>query len=350
MKYSDAIRNATSQVLHDNSDVLVLGLGVPGPTGIFGTTSDLQEEFGVERVIDTPSSENAMTGIALGAATAGKRVIMVHMRVDFALLSIEPIVNQAAKWSYMYGGKLKAPLVIRMIIGRGWGQGPQHSQALHSWFAHIPGLKVVAPSSPADAAGMLISAVEDDAPVLIFEHRWLYNVEENLPEKLERKCLDGAQVILEGKDITIVAISYMVIESMRAAKFLATIGVSAEVIDVRNLSNIDIKTINRSVKKTKRIVICDIGHKNCSSASEILSQVFTSSHDSLQSTPSIIALPDAPTPTTPALADIYYPNHNNIVAAVVEQLGLSRTVIPTKCDTNSKRWADTPDNFYFGPY
>ena len=221
MKYSDAIRNATSQVLHDNSDVLVLGLGVPGPTGIFGTTSDLQEEFGVERVIDTPSSENAMTGIALGAATAGKRVIMVHMRVDFALLSIEPIVNQAAKWSYMYGGKLKAPLVIRMIIGRGWGQGPQHSQALHSWFAHIPGLKVVAPSSPADAAGMLISAVEDDAPVLIFEHRWLYNVEENLPEKLERKCLDGAQVILEGKDITIVAISYMVIESMRAAKFLA---------------------------------------------------------------------------------------------------------------------------------
>ena len=184
LKFSEAILEAQSQMLADDPNVLLMGLGVPGPTGIFGTSSGLQEQFGSDRVIDTPSSENAMTGVALGASVLGKRPIMVHMRVDFAILSMEPIVNQAAKWHYMYGGKMRAPIVIRMIIGRGWGQGPQHSQSLQSWFAHVPGLKVVMPARPLDAKGMIISAVRDDAPVVIFEHRWLYNLSGPVPEEI----------------------------------------------------------------------------------------------------------------------------------------------------------------------
>ena len=209
IRYWEALREAQQEMLAADPNVLVLGLGVPGPTGIFGTTLGLQEEFGRERVIDTPSSENAMTGVALGAALQGKRPIMVHMRVDFALLSIEPIVNQAAKWHYMYGGVMRAPLTIRMIIGRGWGQGPQHSQSLQSWFAHVPGLKVVMPTTARDAKGMLISAVEDDAPVILFEHRWLYNITGEVPEGHLREPLSGARVMRSGKDITLAGFSYM---------------------------------------------------------------------------------------------------------------------------------------------
>ena len=346
MKYNEAINKAQSQLLEDDPNVIILGLGVPGPTGIFGTTSGLQEKFGSERVIDTPSSENAMTGIAIGAATSGKRVIMVHMRVDFALLSIEPLVNQAAKWSYMYGGHIRAPIVIRLIIGRGWGQGPQHSQALHSWFAHVPGLKVVAPSTPSDAAGMLISAVQDDAPVLIFEHRWLYNIEQTVSDKLLPVSLNGAKVVREGSDITLVAVSYMVIECIKAAEQLHKLGVSAEVIDIRNVSCIDIETIRISVEKTKRLIVCDIGHKNCSVASEVLARIFRTHYNKLESAPKIIALPDAPTPTTPALADHYYPDAHQIVVEVGRQLQLSK--IPS--DVSNRAWKDTPNNFYFGPY
>lgn len=349
MKYSEAIYNAQKQVLLSNPDVVILGLGVPGPTGIFGTTKDLQSQFGNKRVIDTPSSENTMTGVALGAATAGKRVIMVHMRVDFALLAIEPLINQAAKWSYMYGGKLKAPIVIRLIIGRGWGQGPQHSQALHSWFAHVPGLKVIAPSTPSDCGGMLITAVEDDAPVLIFEHRWLYNIEEELPKIIEKRPLEGANVVVEGKDVTLVALSYMVVECIRASKVLKTLGVSAEVIDMRNVSNIDFDTISTSVKKTKRLIVCEIGHVRCSVASEVLSQIFRLQTNVLLNPPSIIGLPETPTPTTPALAKHYYPDSISIVKEVVKQLNIKEALklIPKE---NTESWKDTPDNFYVGPY
>ena len=154
LRYFEALREAQAQILQSDPDTYVIGLGVPGPTGIFGTTKGLQEEFGADRVFDMPSSENAMTGVALGTALMGKRPILVHMRVDFAVLSMEPLVNQAAKWHYMYGGKLRAPLTIRMIIGRGWGQGPQHAQSLQAWFAHVPGLKVAMPTTPHDAKGM----------------------------------------------------------------------------------------------------------------------------------------------------------------------------------------------------
>lgn len=349
LTYAAAILEATDQALGRDRDVLLLGLGVPGPTGIFGTTSGLQEKYGAARVIDMPSSENAMTGVALGAATRGKRPIMVHMRVDFAVLSLEPIVNQAAKWHYMYGGRVKAPMVIRMIVGRGWGQGPQHSQSLQAWFAHVPGLKVVMPARPYDAKGMLLSAVEDDAPVIVIEHRWLYNLSGPVPEAPYTAPLEGAAVLREGTDVTIAAASLMAIEAMKAAETLAGMGVSAEVIDLRSVAPLDMTTLGASVAKTGRLVAADTGHAECGVSAEVVAAVTESGFHHLRAAPQRVALPPAPSPTTPALADLYYPGAREIAVAALATLGRSDPV-PEELLAPGRRWRDTPDPTFTGPY
>jgi len=348
LKYSEALREGQREMLAADNNVLLAGLGVPGPTGIFGTTSGLQEEFGADRVIDTPSSENAITGVALGAAIRGKRPILVHMRVDFALLSIEPIVNQAAKWHYMYGGVMRAPLTIRMIVGRGWGQGPQHSQSLQSWFAHVPGLKVVMPARPLDAKGMLISAVRDDAPVIVFEHRWLYNLSGPVEAGDAGRPLEGAEVIRTGKDVTIAATSHMVIESLRAADLLAQIGVDAEVIDLRCLTPIDADTLTGSVARTGHLVVADIGQGAFGVAAEVVATMVSHGFSHLKAAPETVALPHIPTPTTPALADLFYPGAREIAAAALKTLKIDRALPPEE-DTG-RRWKDTPDPSFTGPY
>lgn len=347
LKYFEALHEAHRELLADDPNVLVAGLGVPGPTGIFGTTKGLQEEFGAERVIDTPSSENAMTGIALGAAIQGKRPILVHMRVDFALLSMEPVVNQAAKWHYMYGGVMRAPLTIRMIIGRGWGQGPQHSQSLQSWFAHVPGLKVVMPTRPYDAKGMLIAAVRDDAPVIFLEHRWLYNLEGPVPEGLYTSPLEGAEVLREGSDVTIAATSHMTIEALRAAELLAAAGVSAEVIDLRCLTPIDGDTLAASLAKTGHLVVADTGQASYGVAAEVMAVAMKRAFRHLKAAPQSVALPHIPTPTTPALADLFYPDSNDIAQAALDALGSSAQLPKPAAD---RRWKDTPDPSFTGPY
>ena len=184
VSFAEAVREAQDNCLEKFNESYLMGLGVPDPKGIFGTTLGLQNKHGKERVFDIPLSENAMTGVAVGSAITGLRPILTHQRIDFALVSIDQIVNQAAKWHYMFNGTMKVPMVIRMIIGRGWGQGPQHSQSLHAWFAHIPGLKVIIPSNPYDAKGMLISAIEDDNPVIFLEHRWLHSMKGFVPENI----------------------------------------------------------------------------------------------------------------------------------------------------------------------
>ena len=189
LKFYQAINEAIDTCMAGDPSVYVMGLGTPDPKGVFGTTLGLAQKYGAERVMDIPTSENGMTGVAIGSALVGMRPIIVHQRIDFALLSIEQIVNQAAKWHYMFGGQMQVPLVIRMIIGRGWGQGPQHSQSLQAWFAHVPGLKVVMPSTPYDAKGLLISSIEDNSPVVFIEHRWLYNIAGNVPEGSYRSLL-----------------------------------------------------------------------------------------------------------------------------------------------------------------
>src|SRR3989338_3543705 len=201
LKFFKAIDEATDLALAGDPAVYLMGIGGPYPNGGFGTTAGLQERHGAGRVMDMPCAENGMTGVAIGSALAGMRPILVHQRIDFALLGMEQMVNQAAKLHYMFGGQLRVPLVVRMIIGRGWGQGPQHAQNLQAWFAHIPGLKVVMPVTPYDAKGLLLSSIFDDNPVIYLEHRWLHNLEGEVPEGDYRVPIGKAHVIKQGEDL-----------------------------------------------------------------------------------------------------------------------------------------------------
>lgn len=348
LRYFEALREAQAQLLATDPSTLVIGLGVPGPTGVFGTTKGLQEEFGKHRVFDTPSSENAMTGVALGTALMGRRPIVVHMRVDFAVLSMEPLVNQAAKWHYMYGGKLKAPLTVRMIIGRGWGQGPQHSQSLQAWFAHVPGLKVVMPTTPHDAKGMLIAAVRDDAPVIVMEHRWLYNIAGPVPEAPYEVPLDQATIVRRGRDVTLAATSYMCLESLKAADMLSRIGIEAEVIDLRAVAPLDVATLTESVGRTGHFVVSDTGQESYGVGAEALALVAQHAFGALRAPPRRVGLPHIPTPTTPALADLYYPLARDIAVAALTTLGSDREL--PHDDSDPRRWKDVPDPSFKGPY
>ena len=348
LTYAEAIREGFATALERDPRVLVIGLGVHEPKGFFGTTTNLQQQFGPERVMDMPCSENGMTGVMLGAALNGLRPVINHQRVDFALLSMDPICTQAAKWHYMFGGAMKLPVVIRMIMGRGWGQGPQHSQCLHSWFAHIPGLKVVLPTTPHDAKGLLIAAIEDDNPVVFLEHRWLHHVKGEVPAGHYTVPIGPARIARTGQDVTIVAFSYMVLEAMEAAQKLATLGIDAEVIDVRSLRPLDQPTLLESVRKTGRLVVADTGWSLAGMSAEILAVVSESAFGSLQAAPRRVCFPDCPTPTSPALAAEFYPRSGHIVAAVRETLGLPADTTDLAVPTGIE--LDKPNQAFTGPF
>ena len=347
LKFHDAIREAIDICMARDSAVYIMGLGVPDPKGIFGTTLGLQGKYGPERVMDMPLSENALTGVAIGSALAGMRPIMTHQRIDFALLALEQLVNQGANWYYMFGGKQPVPLVVRMIIGRGWGQGAQHAQSLQAWFAHVPGLKVVMPAMPHDAKGLLVAAIEDDNPVMFIEHRWLHNMAGPVPEGHFRVPLGSARVVREGDAVTIVATSYMVIEALRAAELLAADGVSAEVVDVRSLRPLDEATILASVRKTGRCIAADTGWTSVGFAAEIVARVAEGAFESLVAPPVRIALPDCPTPTAPALAADYYPRAVHIASAAGRLLGLKKDY---EAEAVSTIPLDVPDLSFTGPF
>lgn len=347
LKFSQAINEALDLCLGADPSVYVVGLGVPDPKGVFGSTIGLAQKYGEQRVMDMPTSENAMTGIVLGSAVVGMRPVLTHQRVDFALLSLDQIVNQAAKWHYMFGGRLRAPLVIRMIVGRGWGQGPQHSQSLQAWFAHIPGLKVVMPATAHDAKGLLIASIEDDNPVVFLEHRWLYNLVDRVPEGMYRVALGEARVVREGADVTIVASSYMTIEALHAAELLAGRGRRAEVIDLRTISPWDEEKVLESVRKTGRLIVADTGTRTVGFSAEVVARVVESAFEALKSPPVRIALPDCPTPTSPAIANHYYPRAIDIAAAADRMFGTMREpVAMTVSDTP----LDIPDPTFTGPF
>jgi pyruvate dehydrogenase E1 component beta subunit len=348
LSYGEAINEAMAIALEVFPTAYVIGLGAPDPAGIFGTTLGLTETFGKERVLDMPISENAVTGVVLGSAIDGMRPILTHQRLDFALDSIEQIVNQAAKWHYMFGGRMTAPLVIRMVVGRGWGQGPQHSQSLQSWFAHVPGLKVVMPALPADAKGLLLSAVADPNPVIVIEHRWLHNIEGPVPEGDYRSPLGEPRIIVEGTDATITATSYMTVEALRAAELLQLEGISTEVIDVRTLNPLDDSLILESVRKTGRLVVADTGWTSCGFAGEIVARVSEKAFDALKSAPRRVASPDAPTPTSQKLTDGYYPRAIDIAQAIGGVLG---RLLPDLTDSMRQETPlDVPDTLFRGPF
>ena len=322
MTFAEAIRDGTAVCLRRYPESFIIGLGVPDPKGIFGTTVGLVNEFGPERVMDAPLSENALTGLIVGAALGGMRPILTHQRVDFALLSLEQIVNQAAKWFYMFDGRGgTVPMVIRMVIGRGWGQGPQHAQSLTSWFAHVPGLKVVAPATPADAKGMLVASVEDENPVIFLEHRWLHNMRGPVPNGYHRTPLGESHVARKGSDLTIVASSHMTIEAMRAADFAShKAGFEIEVVDVRCFNPLDFDTIEESVRKTKRLLVADDDSRHCGFSAEIIARV-TESGIQLTVPPLRVTYPDCPSPSSAALAAAFYPTARDLYLAAAKIMG-----------------------------
>jgi len=315
LTYKEALHEATTQMLETDKDIIVMGEGVDDAGGVFGSTKDLHLKFGRERVMDTPLAENALTGIAAGAAIAGMRPIFVHMRVDFVPLTMDQLINHAAKWHYMFGGAVSVPMTIRSIIGRGWGSAAQHSQSLQSLFTHAPGLKVVMPANPYDAKGLLRSAVYDGNPVIFIEHRWLYDHVGHVPEKPYTVPIGKGVVRRNGSDVTIIALSHMVFEAMCAAEELTTESIDAEVIDLRTLKPLDIELILESVRKTGRLVIADTGWQECGIGAEIIAKITEAAFGALKAPPVRINLPECPTPASPALEKLYYPGTDEITAA-----------------------------------
>jgi len=349
LQFFEAIREAIEQSMAADPSVYIMGLGVPDPKAIFGTTRGLQATYGPGRVMDMPCSEHAMTGVAIGSALVGMRPILNHQRLDFALLSIEPLVNQAAKWHYMFGGHLQVPLVIRLIVGRGWGQGPQHSQSLHGWFAHVPGLKVVMPATPYDAKGLMVASIEDNNPVIFIESRWLYHTVGEVPEPRYRVPLGRARVARKGQDLTIVAVSWLVIEALRAAEHLADVGVDAEVIDLQTLRPLDAEAILGSVRATRRLLVADSGWKTGGFGAEIVALVSEEAGDCLARPPKRVALSDCPVPTTSALSRLCYPHAGDLVRAAASLLDVDPAPLEEREELMTAP-ADVPHSGFTGPF
>jgi pyruvate dehydrogenase E1 component beta subunit len=318
LTYAQAIREAFAQLLAADPRVFVIGQGVWSPWYAGATLKDLDKDFGRDRIMDSPVSENATTGAAIGAALAGMRPIVFHPRMDFMLLAVDPIVNQAANWCHMFAGQVNTPVVIRAAINRGGEQGAQHSQALQAMFAHIPGLKVVMPATAYDAKGLLIAAVEDGNPVLYIDDRWLYEEPGEVPEDIYQVPIGSAAIRREGADITIVATSYMAAQAVKAAEILDQRGIEAEVIDLRSLKPWDQKCVFHSVRKTGRLVVADAAWKTCGMAAEVAATVAEEVFDALKDPVARVCLPDSPAPTSGPLEKAYYIGADDIVRAVEE--------------------------------
>lgn len=315
LSYGEALRAGFYYLLKNHPDVFVIGQGLWSPWYVGNTMNDLDNIFGSDRIIDTPVSESAVTAMALGAALAGKKPIVVHPRMDFMLYAMDAIVNQAAKWRHMTGAKYTVPLTIRAIINRGGEQGAQHSQALHSWFVHVPGLRVVMPASAKDARDLFVASVLSPDPVVFIDDRWLYDSIEEVDEQVSLLDLDleGPKVVKTGDDITIVAAGYSVLLALEAAEFLSRRGIKAEVVDVRVLSTLKTEELIKSVKKTRRLLCVDGGWGPCGFGAEILTSVLENiSVSCLLCSPQRITLPFAPAPTSSALEGTYYTKAEDI--------------------------------------
>jgi len=314
--YAEALNEALREEMRRDPAVFVMGedVAVWGGGGVFGVTKGLVEEFGTERVRDTPISEEAIAAVAIGAAATGSRPVAEIMYVDFIGLAMEPIVNQAAKLRYMFGGKARVPLVIRAQEGAGRGNAAQHSQSLEAWFCHIPGLKVVTPSTPADAKGLLKSAIRDDNPVIFLEHKVLYFAKGPVPDGEYTIPLGVAEIRREGKHVTVLGVHTMVGKALKAAEQLAEEGIELEVIDPRTLVPLDEQTIIDSVKKTGRLIVSHEAYTRGGYGAEIISRVVSSAFDYLDAPPQRVCARDVPVPYNATLETAALPQVEDLVA------------------------------------
>lgn len=316
LSYAKAILEATDQAMCLSPDVVLLGQLVDTKAGIFGTTTGLVDKYGPERVQDFPVSENLMTATAMGAALVGLRPIIAHQRLDFMIYSLDAIVNWLALWRFKSNGKSAMPVTIRAIVGKGWGQGPQHSKSLHSWFAHLPGLRVAMPSTAYDAKGLMLESIFGETPSILVEGRGLYSMTDFVPEKPYRIRFGRAAVRKTGTDATIVALGAMVPVALRAAAILEQDSLHVEVIDPRTISPLDRQTINESAAKTRRLVVADPGWRSFGAAAEIISSVAEAVGSQLVANPVRVTLPDSHTPMSSALEREYYPDETVLVRAI----------------------------------
>jgi len=317
LTYAQAMREAHAQLLETDPRVFVFGQGLWSPWYAGTSLKDLDKDYGRDRIMDSPVSENAVTGAAVGAAICGMRPIVFHPRMDFMLLAVDPIVNQAANWSYMFSGQVNVPIVIRASVNRGGEQGAQHSQAVHAMFMHVPGLKIVMPATAADAKGLLVAAVNDGNPVLYIEDRWLYDLTGEVPEEMYATPIGKAALRREGADLTIVAVSYMAYQAVLAAEELADSGIDAEVIDLRSLKPWDQELVLSSVRKTGRLIVADGAWRTCGAAAEIAAAVASEAFGYLKAPIQRVCLPDAPAPTSRSQEAAYFIHAKDIVAASV---------------------------------
>ena len=315
---AQALREGLGQAMAKDENVYVMGQGVDDPSGMFGITLNLHKEYGNGRVFDTPLSENALTGIAIGSTLAGMRPVYLHNRPDFLLLTMDQLVNHAAKWSYMFGGRSNIPLVIMAVIGRGWGSAAQHSQSLHGLFMHVPGLRLVMPSTAYDAKGLLATSIADNNPVVFIKHRWLFKHSGFVPEDLYSIPFGKGIVRRKGKNVTIVAISYMVIEALRAAQELEKDGYDVEIIDPRTLSPLDEDIILDSVKKTGRLIVVDTDWVTAGASAEIAAMVAEKGFKYLRTSVKRIGWPNTHIPASYVLEEAFYPGPEDIINAVKE--------------------------------
>lgn len=323
--YQEALNEAMIQEMERDKNIFIYGLDVTDHKRIFGSTVGILEKFGKNRCFITPLSEDAMVGMGLGAAINGLRPIHIHQRVDFLVLAMNQLANMFSNYRYMSAGKIKIPIVIRAVVGRGWGQSAQHSKSMHSIFAHIPGIKVVLPTTPNDAKGLLISSIRDNSPVIFFEHRWLYFTKGEVPKNAKPIPLEQPNVLRSGKDITIVATSWMNVEALKAAEVLEKHGVDIEIVDPRTIAPLNDKPIIDSVKKTGHCIVADNDWIHCGFGAELVARIAEKCFNDLKSPINRIGFAQTPCPTTRPLENEFYPNAINIIRLIEEKLKLDPT-------------------------
>lgn len=320
-----ALNEAITIEMKRDPSVFLVGEEIGLMGGLYGATRGLQKTFGEKRVMDAPISESAIVGLAIGAAACGLRPVVDLMFNDFLVVCFDQICNQAAKMKYMFGGKARLPMTVRMSFGAGNRMAAQHSQSLEAWLCHVPGLKVVMPSTPHDAKGLLISSIRDDNPVIFMEHKRLYMIRGDVPEGDYSIPLGKAEVKRQGRDVTVVATGIMVQESLSAAEKLAERGIDVEVIDPRTLLPLDLETILASVARTHRLVVVHEAVKFCGFGAEIAASVVEEAFDLLEAPVKRVAAPFTPVPFSPVLEDAYLPDRHKIAAAIEEVCAWKKT-------------------------
>ena len=344
--FAECIDDTFLKIFKQDKNVIMMGLGVNDPKKIFNTTTKVSKKF-PSRVFDVPISENSISGIAIGCSMNNLKPILTHQRLDFSLLTLDQIINQAAKWYYMFDGKKNVPIVIRLIVGRGWGQGPQHSQSLHSFFSHIPGLKVVMPSTNSSVISLLKASILDPNPVIFIEHRWLHGVEEHkIVKKNIKNQIGSSQKLSKGKDFTVVTYSLSTLEILALKKDLNKNNIFFDHIDLQTIKPLDLKLVKNSLKKTKKLLVLDtISHPICSVGSELISQIYLDKKIKLVKPPILLTLPDIPSPTSTFYTKDFYVSKQDIINKIklltnkLKNIKLSNFVAH-----------DVPDTKFKGPF